>query len=101
MFNVQFEQSKCSNRRLKIENDDPLPPNPFPLLVCIDAKVAELADAPDLGSGTREGMGVRVPPFAPNPSNTYGQGRGSIEIDHRGWCLIWVCGIDQTAVVAR
>ena len=27
--------------------------------------MAELADAPDLGSGTREGMGVRVPPFAP------------------------------------
>src|SRR4051812_11916764 len=31
---------------------------------CFDAKVAELADAPDLGSGTRKGMGVRVPPFA-------------------------------------
>ena len=30
-----------------------------------DAKVAELADAPDLGSGGREPMGVRVPPFAP------------------------------------
>ena len=28
------------------------------------AKVAELADAPDLGFGTRKGMGVRVPPFA-------------------------------------
>ena len=27
------------------------------------AKVAELADAPDLGSGGREVMGVRVPPF--------------------------------------
>ena len=26
--------------------------------------MAELADAPDLGSGTRKGMGVRVPPFA-------------------------------------
>ena len=35
-----------------------------PVLVCNDAKVAELADAPDLGSGTRKGMGVRVPPFA-------------------------------------
>ena len=34
------------------------------MLGCIDAKVAELADAPDLGSGTRKGMGVRVPPFA-------------------------------------
>ena len=31
-----------------------------------DAKVAELADAPDLGSGSREAMGVRLPPFA-NP----------------------------------
>ena len=29
------------------------------------AKVAELADAPDLGSGSRKAMGVRVPPFAP------------------------------------
>ncbi len=29
-----------------------------------DAKVAELADAPDLGSGSRKAMGVRVPPFA-------------------------------------
>ena len=29
-----------------------------------DAKVAELADAPDLGSGSREAMGVRLPPFA-------------------------------------
>ena len=28
------------------------------------AKVAELADAPDLGSGGRKVMGVRVPPFA-------------------------------------
>ncbi len=27
--------------------------------------MAELADAPDLGSGAREGVGVRVPPFAP------------------------------------
>ena len=33
----------------------------------IRAKVAELADAPDLGSGTRKGMGVRVPPFAFTP----------------------------------
>jgi hypothetical protein len=29
------------------------------------ARVAELADAPDLGSGSRKAMGVRVPPFAP------------------------------------
>ena len=29
------------------------------------AKVAELADAPDLGSGSRKAMGVRLPPFAP------------------------------------
>ena len=28
------------------------------------AKVAELADAPDLGSGGREALGVRLPPFA-------------------------------------
>jgi hypothetical protein len=27
--------------------------------------VAELADAPDLGSGSRKAMGVRLPPFAP------------------------------------
>src|SRR5213595_3878968 len=30
------------------------------------AKVAELADAPDLGSGSRKAMGVQLPPFAPN-----------------------------------
>ena len=29
------------------------------------AKVAELADAPDLGSGGREAVGVQIPPFAP------------------------------------
>src|SRR5213080_4706940 len=29
------------------------------------AKVAELADAPDLGSGSRKALGVRLPPFAP------------------------------------
>ena len=29
------------------------------------AKVAELADAPDLGSGGRKALGVRLPPFAP------------------------------------
>src|SRR5690348_12063134 len=35
------------------------------------ARVAELADAPDLGSGGREAVGVRVPPFAPShPSRT-------------------------------
>src|SRR5882762_10073216 len=28
------------------------------------AKVAELADAPDLGSGGRQALGVRLPPFA-------------------------------------
>jgi hypothetical protein len=28
------------------------------------ARVAELADAPDLGSGSRKALGVRVPPFA-------------------------------------
>ncbi len=28
------------------------------------AKVAELADAPDLGSGSRKALGVRLPPFA-------------------------------------
>ena len=31
----------------------------------VEAKVAELADAPDLGSGSRKAMGVRLPPFAP------------------------------------
>src|SRR5260370_35008562 len=31
-----------------------------------NASVAELADAPDLGSGSREGMGVRPSPFAPH-----------------------------------
>ena len=30
----------------------------------LSAKVAELADAPDLGSGSRKAMGVRLPPFA-------------------------------------
>src|SRR5690606_41304226 len=32
------------------------------------AKVAELADAPDLGSGGVTPVGVRVPPFAPSQS---------------------------------
>ena len=36
-----------------------------------DAKVAELADAPDLGSGGREAVGVRVPPFAPSPERSF------------------------------
>src|SRR6476620_2192147 len=42
------------------------------------AKVAELADAPDLGSGGRKAMGVRVPPFAPASARELrlaGQGR--------------------------
>ncbi len=30
------------------------------------AKVAELADAPDLGSGSGKGMGVQISPFAPS-----------------------------------
>jgi hypothetical protein len=30
-----------------------------------NARVAELADAPDLGSGGREAVGVRVSPLAP------------------------------------
>jgi hypothetical protein len=34
-------------------------------LVVAGANVAELADAPDLGSGSRKGMGVRPSPFAP------------------------------------
>ena len=33
-------------------------------ICALHAKVAELADAPDLGSGSRKAMGVRVPPFA-------------------------------------
>jgi hypothetical protein len=33
------------------------------------AKVAELADAPDLGSGSRKAVGVQVPPFAPDISS--------------------------------
>ena len=38
----------------------------FKIFTALDAaKVAELADAPDLGSGGRKAMGVRVPPFAP------------------------------------
>src|ERR1700680_2049950 len=32
------------------------------------ANVAELADAPDLGSGGRQAMGVRPSPFAPLPA---------------------------------
>src|SRR5688572_28711225 len=35
-----------------------------------DAKGAELADAPDLGSGSRKAMGVRLPPFAPFDSTS-------------------------------
>ena len=34
------------------------------------AKVAELADAPDLGSGSRKALGVRLPPFALSPEST-------------------------------
>ena len=34
-------------------------------VLSLNAKVAELADAPDLGSGDRKVMRVRVPPFAP------------------------------------
>ena len=33
-------------------------------VVSHNAKVAELADAPDLGSGGRKAVWVRVPPFA-------------------------------------
>src|SRR5688500_13181852 len=36
------------------------------------AKVAELADAPDLGSGSRKAMGVRLAPFAPPTSRSSG-----------------------------
>src|SRR5437773_3520270 len=34
-------------------------------LALAHAKVAELADAPDLGSGSRKALGVQLPPFAP------------------------------------
>jgi hypothetical protein len=37
------------------------------------ARVAELADAPDLGSGGREAVGVRVSPLAP-PQTKVGHG---------------------------
>ena len=37
----------------------------------IFAKVAELADAPDLGSGGRKALGVRLPPFAPAFARAY------------------------------
>ena len=36
------------------------------LVGCFYAKVAKLVYALDLGSSAREGVGVRVPPFAPN-----------------------------------
>src|SRR3954467_4006472 len=39
--------------------------HPGSVTLSAHAKVAELADAPDLGSGSRKAMGVRVPPFAP------------------------------------
>src|SRR5207249_1779794 len=35
------------------------------------AKVAELADAPDLGSGSRKALGVRLPPFAYHQALSY------------------------------
>ena len=43
------------------------------------AKVAELADAPDLGSGSRKAMGVRLPPFAllRSPGRTAGELRSA------------------------
>src|SRR5579872_4796213 len=40
-------------------------PGCYPMAQNALANVAELADAPDLGSGAREGVGVRRSPFAP------------------------------------
>ncbi len=43
------------------------------------AKVAELADAPDLGSGSRKALGVRLPPFAfDSPSARRWRAEGSL-----------------------
>jgi hypothetical protein len=44
------------------------------------AKVAELADAPDLGSGSRKAMGVRLPPFA------FREGSGRMAQDSGSCC---------------
>ena len=49
------------------------------------AKVAELADAPDLGSGSRKAMGVRLPPFAPfdSPAARLRRAAGSLMAGQR------------------
>jgi hypothetical protein len=40
----------------------------------LNARVAELVDALDLGSSSREGVGVRVPSLAPNQKRSlYGK----------------------------
>ena len=44
--------------------------------ITASAKVAELADAPDLGSGSRKAMGVRLPPFASFDSPSAGLASG-------------------------
>ena len=44
--------------------------SPFRSVLKLDAKVAELVDALDLGSSPVIGVGVRVPPFAPTSRST-------------------------------
>ena len=60
---------RCNSQQVGVEADGARPPgaalNRATLTRAASfAKVAELADAPDLGSGSRKAMGVRVPPFA-------------------------------------
>ena len=56
-------------------------PDSVPFRTCdetVSANVAELADAPDLGSGGRKVMGVRPSPFAP-----------LIAVNHLRFLLTW------------
>src|SRR5205823_6157777 len=56
--------------------------NPLPILdPTAQARVPELADGPDLGSGARKGVGVRVPPLAP-PVRTLTTSRGRRPVQH-------------------
>jgi hypothetical protein len=61
------------------------------------AKVAELADAPDLGSGSRKAVGVQVPPFAPDISSpTYSIIVGRLRARRAGWALhAWASQADR------
>ena len=61
---AQLVEQLTLNQR--VEGSNPSRLTNFPLR----AKVAELADALDLGSSPGDGVGVQVPPFAPETSRS-------------------------------